>query len=93
MTELRDGITSLHGIHDFHFPGGVGRHPGLLDMYGTGGGLAEYRGALLASKGYTVLSLAFFAYEDLPEDLDVPYEYFEVCILIAEFQRKILMDG
>lgn len=74
-------------------PNGEGRHPGLLDMYGTGGGLAEYRGALLASKGYTVLALAFFAYEDLPKELDVPYEYFEEAIERLSSHANVIPGG
>ena len=49
-------------------------------MFGTYGGLPEYRAALLASYGYSVLALAYFAYADLPERLDFDYEYFDEAI-------------
>ena len=39
---------------------GQGTHPGIIDLYGTTGGLAEYRAAMLASQGFTVLALAYF---------------------------------
>lgn len=39
----------------------------------------EHRGALLASKGFAVLSLAYFGYKDLPNKLiEVDLNYFEV---------------
>uniref|UniRef100_A0A8C5HSK4 Acyl-coenzyme A thioesterase 4-like n=1 Tax=Gouania willdenowi TaxID=441366 RepID=A0A8C5HSK4_GOUWI len=41
-------------------PPGPGPFPGMLDMWGGGGGLLEYRGALLASHGYACLSLEYF---------------------------------
>eukprot|EP00058_Branchiostoma_floridae_P000244 XP_002585732.1 hypothetical protein BRAFLDRAFT_114042 [Branchiostoma floridae] len=41
-------------------------------------GLAEYRAALLASRGFAVLALAFFAYDDLPKEMvNVDLDYFE----------------
>ncbi|XP_007431472.1 bile acid-CoA:amino acid N-acyltransferase isoform X1 [Python bivittatus] len=59
-------------------PPGPGPVPGLIDMFGGAGGLIEFRAGLLASKGFAVLALAFFAYDDLPQRLDVvDLEYFE----------------
>ncbi|KAM8933934.1 bile acid-CoA:amino acid N-acyltransferase-like [Pelodytes ibericus] len=59
-------------------PSGDGPFPGVIDLYGGAGGLVEYRASLLASRGFVVLALAFFAYDDLPKSfhkLDI--EYFE----------------
>ncbi|XP_054828015.1 acyl-coenzyme A amino acid N-acyltransferase 1-like [Eublepharis macularius] len=59
-------------------PPGPGPFPGVIDMFGGGGGLIEFRAGLLASKGFAVLALAYFAYEDLPRTLvEVNLEYFE----------------
>lgn len=60
------------------------RLPAILDIYGTGGGLPQPRAALMASKGFAVLSLAVFAYADLPRDLKngVDIEYFLVSSLL-----------
>ncbi|XP_063145233.1 bile acid-CoA:amino acid N-acyltransferase isoform X1 [Candoia aspera] len=59
-------------------PPGPGPFPGLIDMFGGAGGLIEFRAGLLASKGFAVLALAFFAYDDLPQTLEVvDLEYFE----------------
>jgi hypothetical protein len=50
-------------------------------MFGTGGGLCEYRASLLAGHGFAVLALAYFRFEDLPENLgDVSLEYFEEAV-------------
>ncbi|XP_061168852.1 acyl-coenzyme A amino acid N-acyltransferase 1-like [Saccostrea echinata] len=58
-------------------PSGPGPFPGVIDLFGSGGSLFEHRGALLASRGFCVLSLAFYAYEDLPKFLtDVTLDYF-----------------
>ncbi|KAG8125495.1 hypothetical protein E2320_020718 [Naja naja] len=59
-------------------PPGPGPFPGLIDLFGGAGGLIEFRASLLASKGFAVLALAFFAYDDLPQTLEViDLEYFE----------------
>lgn len=56
--------------------------PAIIDLYGTGGGLFEYRAALLAAKGFTVLALAYFHYKDLTKDVnDVDLNYFLVYML------------
>ena len=58
-----------------------GPHPGVIVIGGSGGGLQEGRAALLASRGYAALALAYFAYEDLPKYLvDIPLEYFETAL-------------
>ncbi|XP_074852118.1 acyl-coenzyme A amino acid N-acyltransferase 1-like [Carettochelys insculpta] len=57
-------------------PPGPGRFPAVIDMFGGAGGLIEFRASLLASHGFVVLALAFFAYDDLPqvmEELDLGY--------------------
>jgi dienelactone hydrolase len=63
----------------FH-PGNAPR-PGVILLGGSGGGLAEDHPALLASHGYAVLSLAYFAMAGLPQGLiEIPLEYFERAI-------------
>lgn len=50
-------------------------------MYGTGGGLPEYRACLLANHGFAVLALAFYSYEDLPKAMkEFHLEYFEEAV-------------
>lgn len=58
-------------------PPGPGPFRGVIDMFGSGGGLFEHRAALLASRGFCVLALAFFDYEDLTTALtDITLDYF-----------------
>ena len=54
------------------------RHrPAVIVLGGSGGGLDEAMAALVASRGYTTLALAYFAMEGLPADLyEIPLEYF-----------------
>lgn len=60
---------------------GAGPFPGIIDLFGTGGGLCEYRASLLAGHGFAVLALAYFRFEDLPENLeDMHLEYFEEAV-------------
>uniref|UniRef100_A0A4X2L3P6 BAAT/Acyl-CoA thioester hydrolase C-terminal domain-containing protein n=1 Tax=Vombatus ursinus TaxID=29139 RepID=A0A4X2L3P6_VOMUR len=50
-------------------------------MFGTGGGLFEYRASLLAGHGFTVLALAYYAVEDFPKDMkELRLEYFEEAV-------------
>ena len=49
---------------------------GVIDLFGSHGGLLEHRAALLASHGFAVLALAYFGYKDLPsnhKELDLEY--------------------
>ncbi|TSM52327.1 Acyl-coenzyme A thioesterase 1 [Bagarius yarrelli] len=48
-----------------------GPFPAVLDLWGGGGGLVEYRSALLASKGYVALSLEYIGRVD---DDGKPYQ-------------------
>ncbi|XP_051805779.1 acyl-coenzyme A thioesterase 1-like [Acanthochromis polyacanthus] len=42
-------------------PPGPGPFPGILDLWGGGGGLVEYRSALLASHGFATMSLDYLS--------------------------------
>jgi dienelactone hydrolase len=62
-------------------PPGDGPHPAVIVVTGGGGGIDEYRGAILASHGYAALNLGYFAMEGLPRGLvNIPLEYFENAI-------------
>ncbi|XP_048218560.1 acyl-coenzyme A thioesterase 3-like isoform X4 [Perognathus longimembris pacificus] len=59
-------------------PPGPGPFPGIIDLFGVGGGLLEYRASLLAGKGFAVMALAYYNYDDLPKDMQILHlEYFE----------------
>ena len=57
-------------------PKGEGPFHAVLDIYGGGGGLYETRASLLASHRYVTLALAFYAFDDLPTELNTDLEYF-----------------
>ncbi|XP_075387485.1 acyl-coenzyme A thioesterase 6-like [Tenrec ecaudatus] len=62
-------------------PPGMGPFPGVIDLFGSGGGLCEYRASLLSGHGFAVLALAYFRFEDLPKHLEVMHlEYFEEAV-------------
>ncbi|RXG73086.1 Acyl-coenzyme A thioesterase 4 [Armadillidium vulgare] len=59
-------------------PEGEGPFPGVIDLFGTAGGLIEFRAAQLASRGIASLSLAYFGFEDLPREMnEIDLTYFE----------------
>ncbi|AYW48086.1 hypothetical protein C7K38_06700 [Tetragenococcus osmophilus] len=61
----------------FH-PKQKGRYPAALILSGSDGGMQEHAAALLASKGYVTLALAYFGVEGLPKNLEnIPLEYFQ----------------
>nr|XP_012596934.1 acyl-coenzyme A thioesterase 1-like [Microcebus murinus] len=58
-----------------------GPFPGIVDIFGLGGGLLEYRASLLAGKGFAVMALAYYNYEDLPTGIEnLHLEYFEEAV-------------
>ena len=61
-------------------PKGEGKHPGIIDLFGSAGGNIEFKAALLASYGYSTLALPYFGYEDLPDSLSFDYEYFDEAV-------------
>ncbi|KAL1776421.1 acyl-coenzyme A amino acid N-acyltransferase 2-like [Sigmodon hispidus] len=75
-------------------PPGKGPFPGVMDMFGNIGGLIEFRASLLASRGFAVLALAYFAYEDLPDKLlETDLEYFEEAANFLLSHPKIQQPG
>uniref|UniRef100_A0A8C3WSD6 Uncharacterized protein n=1 Tax=Catagonus wagneri TaxID=51154 RepID=A0A8C3WSD6_9CETA len=75
-------------------PPGEGPFPGIIDLFGGVGGLLEYRASLLAVHGFAALALAYFAYEDLPNQLqEVDMEYFEEAVNLLLAHPKIQKPG
>ncbi|XP_064417181.1 peroxisomal succinyl-coenzyme A thioesterase-like [Latimeria chalumnae] len=61
-------------------PPGPGPFPAVLDLWGGGGGLYEYRAALLAANGFASLALAYMSHKDLSGPIgafNVGPDYFE----------------
>jgi len=76
-------------------PPGPGPHPAVMVVSGGGGGIDEFRGAILASHGYAALALGHFAVDGRPRGLvNIPLEYFETALgwMRAEpwFDRRLL---
>lgn len=65
----------------FGFSPEPGPFPGIIDLFGVGGGLLEYRASLLAGKGFAVMALAYYNYDDLPKTMEtMRIEYFEEAV-------------
>uniref|UniRef100_A0A3P9J8Q1 Uncharacterized protein n=1 Tax=Oryzias latipes TaxID=8090 RepID=A0A3P9J8Q1_ORYLA len=68
-------------------PPGPGPFPAMLDMWGMGGGLPEYRSSLFASRGYASFCLAYVGHKDLP---DFPFP--ETSSLFGQAAFQFLQD-
>jgi hypothetical protein len=69
--------------------------PGIIVLSGSEGGIevAQRYAGLLASHGYSVLALAYFKMDGLPENLyNIPLEYFEKAINWMQNQENVVRD-
>ncbi|XP_006731015.1 peroxisomal succinyl-coenzyme A thioesterase [Leptonychotes weddellii] len=72
-------------------PPGPGPFPGIIDIFGIGGGLMEYRASLLAGHDFATLALAYYNFEDLPKEIDgIHLDYFEeaLCYMLQHSKVK-----
>lgn len=75
-------------------PPGEGRFPAVIDLFGSTGGLLEFRASLLASHGFAALALAYWGYDDLPTQLEqVDIAYFEEAANFLLRHPKVLGPG
>ena len=78
ISEIREGFTAT-----LYEPQGTQRRPAVVTLAGSQGGRVQpnnFAGGL-ASRGYVVLSLAYFNDEGLPAQLrSIPLEYFETAL-------------
>ncbi|XP_021340970.1 bile acid-CoA:amino acid N-acyltransferase-like isoform X1 [Mizuhopecten yessoensis] len=87
-------VTSGRLRGTLFLPKGPGPFPGLIDMYGTGGGIMEYRAALLASRGFAVLALPFFGYQDLQKSFsDLDLNYFKEAVTFLDTHTHVQSGG
>ncbi|XP_053553800.1 acyl-coenzyme A thioesterase 5 [Bombina bombina] len=71
-------------------PPGAGPYPAIIDLYGTGGGLVEYRASLLASHGFLTMALAYFDYDDLPKGFEgLHLSYFREAVEFLRCHPKV----
>ncbi|XP_053736401.1 acyl-coenzyme A thioesterase 1 [Synchiropus splendidus] len=75
-------------------PPGKGPFPGIVDLYTLGGGLCEPRASMLANKGFVVLALAFYGYQDLPKEIKhLDLEYFEEAVTYLRSHPEVRGPG
>ncbi|KAF2364479.1 Acyl-CoA thioester hydrolase/bile acid-CoA amino acid N-acetyltransferase [Trinorchestia longiramus] len=96
---LAEGCTRIPVRHgrvrgSLLLPPGKGPFPGVMDIMGGGGGLMEQRAALLASRGFAVIAMAFFAYEDLPKKLGtIELAYFDEAVQYLLSREEVRKDA
>ncbi|XP_044034353.1 peroxisomal succinyl-coenzyme A thioesterase-like isoform X4 [Siniperca chuatsi] len=76
-------------------PPGPGPFPAMLDLWGMGGGLPEYRSALFASRGYASLSLAYVGHKELPgpqNRINVGDSYFKSAFHLLQDHHQVCAD-
>ncbi|KAJ8373758.1 hypothetical protein SKAU_G00043380 [Synaphobranchus kaupii] len=74
-------------------PPGPGPFPGILDMWGGGGGLVEYRSALLASHGYVSMALEYMTPKTmLDPSEEVGNQYFEAAFTMLKEHPQVCSD-
>ncbi|KAK1796090.1 hypothetical protein P4O66_009178 [Electrophorus voltai] len=75
-------------------PPGDGPFPGIIILITLGGIASEPQAALLANRGFVVLALAIFGYQDARKKVDeVHLEYFEEAIAFLQTQPKVQQTG
>lgn len=68
-------------VGTFFRPASEEAAPAVIVLGGSEGGLSEARAALLASRGYAALALAYFRADTLPSTLsEIPLEYFGIAL-------------
>ena len=72
------------------YPKNMKSGPGIIVVTGSSGGIPITISQLLASHGYTVLALAYFQTEGLPDKLEnIPLEYFQNALLWFKKQPQV----
>jgi dienelactone hydrolase len=81
----KDGLSGF-----LYYPAEGGPFPGVIILGGSEGGLFEGWARAYASNGFAALTLAYFGYPDLPEELvEIPLEYFERATAWMKAQPKV----
>ncbi len=71
-------------------PASEGPHPGLIILGGSNGGLYEWLAQAFASHGFATLTLAYFGYRDLPQELvEIPLEYVHKAAVWMKNQKMV----
>jgi dienelactone hydrolase len=84
-----DGVVGV-----LYEPGDGQGHPGIIVIGGSDGGFGEPEDALLASRGFAVLSLAYFGTRGVPPTLqNIPLEYFVRAVQWLRARPGVEPDG
>uniref|UniRef100_A0A3P8YKA6 Acyl-CoA thioesterase 19 n=1 Tax=Esox lucius TaxID=8010 RepID=A0A3P8YKA6_ESOLU len=86
-------ITEAGVTGTLFLPSGPGPFPALLDLWGGGGGLVEYRSALLASHGFASLALEYMTPRTSGDSTShVGNEYFEAAFTLLKQHPQVCGD-
>jgi dienelactone hydrolase len=79
------------GLRGFlYYPAEGGPFPGVIILGGAEGGLREAWARAVAANGFAALTLAYFGYPDLPDELvEIPLEYFDGAIAWMKAQPDV----
>ncbi|XP_070758797.1 bile acid-CoA:amino acid N-acyltransferase-like [Enoplosus armatus] len=91
----REEIRQNGLVGTLFLPPGPGPFPAMLDLWGMGGGLPEYRSALFASRGYASLSLAYVGHKELPgsqHSINVGDSYFKSAFHLLQDHHQVCAD-
>jgi dienelactone hydrolase len=82
------------GLYGFlYHPVSGGPFPGVIILGGSSGGLYEWLAQAFASNGFAALTLAYFNYQDLPQELlEIPLEYFLKATAWMKTQKAVKAD-
>jgi dienelactone hydrolase len=83
------------GLRGFlYYPAEGESFPGVIIVGGSEGGLFEGWAKALASNGFAALTLAWFNYQGLPDELvEIPIEYFDRAAAWMKAQPKVQPGG
>ena len=83
------------GLRGFlYYPAKGESFPGVIIVSGSEGGLFEGWARALASNGFAALTLAWFNYQGLPDELvEIPVEYFDRAAAWMQAQPKVKPGG
>ncbi len=87
---IRQPVEQEGLVGTLFYPKAPGPHPTVIWLGGSEGGLSEGYAALLASRGYAALALAYFGIDPLPPELvEIPLEYFAEAIAWLKTQPAV----
>jgi dienelactone hydrolase len=85
----QDGLAGF-----LYYPAQGGTFPGVIILGGSEGGMVETLARAFAANGFAALTLAYFNYPNLPNELvEIPLEYFDQAISWLQAQPMVNAGG